>query len=189
MPSKTPTPAKTNSFTLSYHGKSNVLKTEISISQAFNPQKTKKTPKFGKYSAIWDTGATNCVISKKVIDECGLKPTGMTQVHSVGLTTMRGTYLVNIILPNKVGLHSVKATEGEIVGTDVLIGMDVIGLGDFAVTNKDRKTTMSFRLPSVEKIDFVEQTKKTTPISAIKVGRNDPCPCNSGKKYKKCHGR
>ena len=21
-----------------------------------------------------------------------------------------------------------------------------------------------------------------------KVGRNDPCPCNSGKKYKKCHG-
>jgi preprotein translocase subunit SecA len=22
----------------------------------------------------------------------------------------------------------------------------------------------------------------------IKVGRNDPCPCGSGKKYKKCHG-
>jgi uncharacterized protein len=24
--------------------------------------------------------------------------------------------------------------------------------------------------------------------SAPKVGRNDPCPCGSGKKYKKCHG-
>jgi preprotein translocase subunit SecA len=23
---------------------------------------------------------------------------------------------------------------------------------------------------------------------ADKVGRNDPCPCGSGKKYKKCHG-
>jgi len=23
---------------------------------------------------------------------------------------------------------------------------------------------------------------------ASKVGRNDPCPCGSGKKYKKCHG-
>ncbi|MCH9014557.1 MAG: preprotein translocase subunit SecA [Gemmatimonadetes bacterium] len=23
----------------------------------------------------------------------------------------------------------------------------------------------------------------------VKVGRNDPCPCGSGKKYKKCHGR
>jgi len=22
-----------------------------------------------------------------------------------------------------------------------------------------------------------------------KVGRNDPCPCGSGKKYKACHGR
>jgi preprotein translocase subunit SecA len=22
----------------------------------------------------------------------------------------------------------------------------------------------------------------------VKVGRNDPCPCGSGKKYKKCHG-
>jgi len=27
-----------------------------------------------------------------------------------------------------------------------------------------------------------------TVVSAPKVGRNDPCPCGSGKKYKKCHG-
>jgi preprotein translocase subunit SecA len=27
------------------------------------------------------------------------------------------------------------------------------------------------------------------PVRAAKVGRNDPCPCGSGKKYKKCHGR
>jgi len=24
---------------------------------------------------------------------------------------------------------------------------------------------------------------------ALKVGRNDPCPCGSGKKFKVCHGR
>ncbi|MDP2673295.1 MAG: SEC-C metal-binding domain-containing protein, partial [Dehalococcoidia bacterium] len=24
--------------------------------------------------------------------------------------------------------------------------------------------------------------------STRKVGRNDPCPCGSGRKYKKCHG-
>lgn len=29
---------------------------------------------------------------------------------------------------------------------------------------------------------------KTVTSSAPKVGRNDPCPCGSGKKYKKCHG-
>jgi uncharacterized protein YecA (UPF0149 family) len=28
---------------------------------------------------------------------------------------------------------------------------------------------------------------KPAPLSSsIKVGRNDPCPCGSGKKYKKC---
>jgi preprotein translocase subunit SecA len=26
-------------------------------------------------------------------------------------------------------------------------------------------------------------------ISGEKVGRNDPCPCGSGKKYKNCHGK
>jgi hypothetical protein len=25
-------------------------------------------------------------------------------------------------------------------------------------------------------------------IRREKIGRNDPCPCGSGKKYKKCHG-
>jgi preprotein translocase subunit SecA len=29
---------------------------------------------------------------------------------------------------------------------------------------------------------------KTVANGAPKVGRNDPCPCGSGKKYKKCHG-
>jgi preprotein translocase subunit SecA len=32
-------------------------------------------------------------------------------------------------------------------------------------------------------------SSKPSPVSAgPKVGRNDPCPCGSGKKYKKCHG-
>jgi preprotein translocase subunit SecA len=31
---------------------------------------------------------------------------------------------------------------------------------------------------------------KLQPIKVIeKVGRNDPCPCGSGKKYKNCHGK
>ena len=31
--------------------------------------------------------------------------------------------------------------------------------------------------------------QKTVRRDQPKVGRNDPCPCGSGKKYKKCHGR
>ena len=34
-----------------------------------------------------------------------------------------------------------------------------------------------------------EDDKPRTIVSdQPKVGRNDPCPCGSGKKYKKCHG-
>jgi preprotein translocase subunit SecA len=34
-----------------------------------------------------------------------------------------------------------------------------------------------------------DATVKTVRRDEPKVGRNDPCPCGSGKKYKKCHGQ
>jgi preprotein translocase subunit SecA len=37
--------------------------------------------------------------------------------------------------------------------------------------------------------DQPEQTKKMPVKVGPKIGRNDPCPCGSGKKYKNCHGK
>ncbi len=31
-------------------------------------------------------------------------------------------------------------------------------------------------------------TVSRKPVTSEKIGRNDPCPCGSGKKYKRCHG-
>ncbi|MDQ6962094.1 MAG: preprotein translocase subunit SecA [Mariprofundaceae bacterium] len=39
--------------------------------------------------------------------------------------------------------------------------------------------------PEAKKVPQMETVKRDQP----KVGRNDPCPCNSGKKYKQCHGK
>ena len=36
---------------------------------------------------------------------------------------------------------------------------------------------------------YKEQKSSTTIVKGKKVGRNDPCPCGSGKKYKHCCGR
>ena len=36
---------------------------------------------------------------------------------------------------------------------------------------------------------YLDQKKAHTVRNPIKVGRNDPCPCGSGKKYKFCHGK
>ena len=40
-----------------------------------------------------------------------------------------------------------------------------------------------------QKALYREQKKSGTIVKGHKVGRNDPCPCGSGKKYKFCHGR
>lgn len=36
---------------------------------------------------------------------------------------------------------------------------------------------------------YLEQKKSNTIVKDKKIGRNDPCPCGSGKKYKKCCGK
>ncbi len=43
---------------------------------------------------------------------------------------------------------------------------------------------------AVEKMSNKVEGVKESPVEkSDKVGRNDPCPCGSGKKYKKCHGK
>ena len=39
-----------------------------------------------------------------------------------------------------------------------------------------------------EAVTDSNKVKKQTPKRVSKVGRNDLCPCGSGKKYKHCHG-
>lgn len=180
-------------FNKAYNGLSNVLTAEVHITPDVNPSLPPDDSQLKKYNAIWDTGATNSVITQKVVQECVLKPISATYINTAQGQHLSNVYLVGIWLPDRVGIPRVRVTEGILYGNiDVLIGMDIICLGDFAVTNKDRKTNFTFRIPSLECLDFVKQqppviqngTQKLT-----KIGRNDPCPCGSRKKYKKCHGR
>jgi SWIM/SEC-C metal-binding protein len=36
--------------------------------------------------------------------------------------------------------------------------------------------------------DLEKALNPPVPVQSEKIGRNDPCPCGSGKKYKKCCG-
>ena len=174
-------------FTSRYNGRSNVLANDVGIAEAFDPEQPPKQPPQA-FKAIWDTGATNSVITSKVIDQCGLKATGITDVHTAQGTTRTETFLVAILLPNDVVFPSVRVSKGAIHDADVLIGMDIISRGDFAVTNRDGKTVFSFRMPSIQCIDFVKSPQYRTPVLSNKISRNAPCPCGSGKKYKHCCG-
>lgn len=43
--------------------------------------------------------------------------------------------------------------------------------------------------PSQRRPDGYTTDDKGTATKDHNIGRNEPCPCGSGKKYKKCHGR
>lgn len=45
-------------------------------------------------------------------------------------------------------------------------------------------------LSEKERIELEKEYKRSkTVVNDVKIGRNDPCPCGSGKKFKKCCGR
>ncbi len=48
-----------------------------------------------------------------------------------------------------------------------------------------RPTTLS----RGEEQEALPESKRKQTSTAEKIGRNDPCPCKSGKKYKKCCGK
>lgn len=177
-------------FTQRYNGITDTLKTQCVVYPAFDP-KTQKQPDGCNINCLWDTGATKSVISARLVSALGLKPIGkVTICHAQGRTDVN-TYLINVLLTNNVGVTFLQVSEGVLSGFDMLIGMDIISQGDFALSCSKGKTVFSFQLPSTHEIDYVEDKMVRPPfVNATKEsGRNDPCPCGSGKKYKNCCGK
>lgn len=68
---------------------------------------------------------------------------------------------------------------------------DVIGTGESRKDEFDEDAVMSGGqdVPAGAVVPEREHKQQTVRRDAPKVGRNDPCPCGSGKKYKHCCGR
>jgi len=151
---------KTRAFTIEYSGIVNMLKTEIRVSESFNPEEEGNViyPPIFEYKSIWDTGATNSVISSNVVNRLGLTPIGKIKVFHVDGASFMYTYLINIFLPNNVIFASLIVTESKLPsGTDILIGMDIISTGDFTITSSKGKTKFSFQFPSTHDIDYEKE--------------------------------
>jgi hypothetical protein len=108
--------------------------------------------------AIWDTGSTTTCVTQKIV-HC-------LELHSVSeadMTTPSGTmscllYAINLYLPDDICIHDITVAETLPTGCDIIIGMDIIGQGDFAVSNLNGKTAFTFRMPSLHKFDFTKRT-------------------------------
>ena len=144
---------ESRSFTLRSQGLLKELRTPVHVS--FN---RKMPDRSLSLSAIWDTGATICSIQAEIAKKLGLAPIGYFPVGGVHGVQDVLFYIVDLYLPNNVVVHNVEACEmAPEAGCDVLIGMNVITMGDFAITNYKGKTMFSFRMPSFENIDFLKQ--------------------------------
>lgn len=191
-------------LTMKASGRMSAIVTEVGISLPNIPNEIKNP--ILETTSLWDTGATNSVITKSVAKSMSLSPIDRVRVQHAGGITEENVYLISVHLPNNIAIAAVRVTECEDNQGHfgIIIGMDIIGLGDFAISNFKGNTTFTFRIPSVEDIDFVndygEYQKKnflnkasspfaTKPIrKENNIGRNDNCHCGSGKKYKNCHG-
>jgi hypothetical protein len=186
MPNALPFPPA--AFTAILNGKAREIVFDIKLSIP-TPLPLPASTKLFNVKALWDTGATNCAITKGKAEELNLPIIGKANVSSATGETIQNVYLLNLYLPQMVAIAMVPATEciSSRGNFDFIIGMDIITLGDFALTNLGGKSTISFVIPPVRTIDFVEEFSMAKRAEKM-VGRNDPCPCGSGEKYKFCCG-
>ena len=105
-------------------------------------------------NATWDTGAQFTVISPRVVDALQLKPYREGEIMGIGGDHTAKTYLIHIGLPSGDLIHNVEVYCSDIDDYDLLIGMDIITLTDFCITNKYSRTTFAFRTPSVGGIEM-----------------------------------
>ena len=180
-------------FTVTGNGLCDKVITDIGVTQGAKPDEDQaKVLHVHQTRALWDTGATKSVISPAVVKELGLQPVGMVKIKGATGDGNCRVFVVNFRLPNKTTVYGVMAAECDLDGFDVLIGMDVIVLGDLSLSHKDGKSMFSFRMPSIEGRDFVAEHKSWMRAH---IGRNDDCPCGKKRpngramKFKDCCGK
>ena len=96
------------------------------------------------------------VITERVATDLGLPTEALIPIrHAGGLSVDVPQHYVNLQLPNGVLIVGRAVAQLPLASYDVIVGMDIISLGDFAISNFNGKTTFTFRIPSVEEFDFV----------------------------------
>ncbi|MCL1798624.1 MAG: retroviral-like aspartic protease family protein [Eggerthellaceae bacterium] len=144
-------------FTVTYEGFAVELASPVDVAPGSNGHDP--IPELSvKAKAIWDTGAMVTAITPAVAKRLNLKTVSITEIATPSGTKECSQYLVDILLPNMVRANSITVVEAIPSSCDVLIGLDIIRAGDFAVSNYDGRTSFSFRVPSMQCFDFTKHS-------------------------------
>ena len=115
------------------------------------------------FQALWDTGTRESLITYPAITKLDLKSKGEGEISGTGGPARSRLFNVDIIFSN--GYEKLNWNLFEYPGAKdkkygLVIGMDIISLGDFAITKKDGKAFLSFRIPNKYLVDFEIVDKK-----------------------------
>lgn len=106
--------------------------------------------------ALWDTGSSDSVISSNLVKRLKIHSVGKAKINSSGSTYQSRLYEITLLLAEQqpINLYVTESHQLDKSGIDMLIGLDIIGLGDFALSTYDGTICLSFRMPSKGLIDF-----------------------------------
>ena len=84
-----------------------------------------------------------------------------------------------------VAVENIKSATGDNMGSTVINGKLIEDPINFQKTDND---LTKLRIEESRKLFQQNGNARQYVRTEQKIGRNDPCPCGSGKKFKKCHG-
>jgi predicted aspartyl protease len=106
--------------------------------------------------ALWDTGASISAITPDIMDKLKAVPVSKRTITGIHSTQVVDVVYITVDLPNSVIKKNIEAAVCNIPSNvGMILGMDIILLGDFALSSGNSQTLFSFAAPPFkEKIDF-----------------------------------
>lgn len=136
-----------------FEGKAKAVLSDAYVFEAIELDDVEPSNYYYTDRVAWDTGSEVTVISPRVVDSLKLKQITQTTIMGIGGDEEVTVYKVHIGLPNDFLYEDLTVYCGDIDDYDILIGMDLISLSDFFLTNVDGNTRFYFQIPAEGKIE------------------------------------
>ena len=106
--------------------------------------------------ALWDTGASMSAITPDIMNKLKITPIDKKTIAGIHSTQVVDIVYITVELPNSVIKKNIEVAVCNIPSNvGMILGMDIILLGDLALSNGNSQTLLSFAVPPFkEKIDF-----------------------------------
>lgn len=143
-----------SAFTVLFDRVTSVIHTKVGLSEEVSEESLNDV-RMIETVAIWDTGASGCCITTKMVKELGLEPYRKMKVLTAAGEVLQNAYMVCFHLPNNLSINlSVTEVPSLPHQFEALVGMSIMSHGDLAISNFEGRTCISFRMPSQARTDY-----------------------------------